>query len=68
MTQDQKKTYDLMTVKEAAQYIGLAKKTLYTMVSHRRIPFVKVGGALRFDKDHVNDWLKEQTVMPMPSK
>jgi len=27
MKQDQKKNYELMTVKEAARYIGLAEKT-----------------------------------------
>jgi len=66
---EQTKKYDLMTIKEAGIYTGLAVKTLYNMVSQRRIPFVKVGGfLLRFDKEHLNDWLKTQTVMPMPSK
>lgn len=58
--------YELMTVGEAGRYTGLSIKTLYTMVSQRRIPYVKAGRSLRFDKGHLNDWLKEQTVMPMP--
>ena len=34
----------LLDVKDAATYIGLSPHTLYTMVSQRRIPYVKVVG------------------------
>ena len=68
MKHEQKKNYELMTVKEAAQYIGLAEKTLYTKISQRQIRYLKVGRLVRFDRNALNDWLKEQTVMPMPSK
>ena len=40
----------LMSVKETAAYTGLSYHTVYTMVSQRRIPFVKVGRLLRFDE------------------
>lgn len=33
----------LISIQEAATCIGLSPHTLYTMVSQRRIPFVKVG-------------------------
>ena len=58
----------LLNVKETAEYTGLSVHTLYTMVSQRRIPFVKVGGALRFDLTLLDEWIKQHTVMPMPSK
>jgi hypothetical protein len=38
------------------------------MVSQRRIPFVKVGGALKFDPVRLQEWIKQQTVMPMPER
>ena len=60
--------YQIITIQEASQYTGLAVKTLYTMVSQRRIPHVKVGRLLRFDVGLLNQWLQEQTVMPMPVK
>ncbi len=56
----------LINIQEAAQYTGLAVKTLYTMVSQRRIPFVKVGRLVKFDVALLNDWLRQHTVMPMP--
>ncbi len=58
----------LFSIKEAAAYTGLSVHTLYTMVSQRRIPFVKVGGALRFDLALLDEWIKQHTVMPMPPK
>ncbi len=58
----------LLNVKETAEYASLSVHTLYTMVSQRRIPFVKVGGALRFDLALLDEWIKQHTVMPMPSK
>ena len=39
----------LIAIPEAAEYIGLSRHTLYTMVSQRRVPFVKVGSLVKFD-------------------
>lgn len=57
-----------MNVKEVSVYTGLATDTIYTMVSERRIPFVKVGRLVKFDLAMLDQWIKQQTVMPMPSK
>jgi excisionase family DNA binding protein len=57
----------LVSVKEAAAYTGLSPHTIYTMVSQRRIPFVKVGRLVKFDVDLLEKWIKQHTVMPMPS-
>ena len=58
----------LLTIEQVATYTGLSVHTLYTMVSQRRIPFVKVGRLVRFDPGHLEDWLANHTVMPLPSK
>ncbi len=58
----------LMSIQEAAVYTGLAVPTLYTMVSQRRIPYVKVGRLTRFDVALLDAWIKQHTVMPMPKK
>lgn len=55
-------------MEEAHQYTGLSTHTLYTMVSQRRIPYVKVGRLTKFDKDLLDAWLKQNTVMPMPER
>jgi excisionase family DNA binding protein len=61
-------TRSLINVEEAAAYLDLSPHTLYTMVSQRRVPFVKVGRLVKFDLDLLDKWIKQNTVMPMPSK
>lgn len=58
----------LLTIQEVSQYIGLSVYTIYTMVSQRRIPFVKVGRLTKFDKGRIDAWIDKNTVMPMPEK
>jgi len=55
----------LVTIQEASQYTGLSTHTLYTMVSQRRIPHVKVGRLVKFDLEMLDKWIKQQTVMPV---
>lgn len=39
----------LLTVQQAAEFLGLKPKTLYSLKAQRRIPYVKIlGNALRF--------------------
>ena len=56
----------LIAIQEAAKYTGLSSHTLYTMVSQRRIPYIKVGRLVKFDVGLLDAWLKQHTVMPMP--
>ena len=58
----------LVPIKEAAVYTGLSPHTIYTMISQRRIPFVKIGRLVKFDLDLLDKWIQQQTVMPMPLK
>jgi excisionase family DNA binding protein len=55
----------LLNIQEASEYVGLSVHTLYTMVSQRRIPFVKAGRLTKFDLGLLDAWIKQHTVMPM---
>jgi excisionase family DNA binding protein len=53
-TKDQKQMQSgtesgLITVQDAAKFLAVSTSTLYGWVYQRRIPFVKVGRALRFE-------------------
>jgi excisionase family DNA binding protein len=61
-------TCRLLDIKEVAAYTGLSVHTLYTMVSQRRIPYVKMGRLVKFDLELLDKWIRQQTVMTMPSK
>jgi excisionase family DNA binding protein len=46
----------LMDVQEAATYLRIAPKTLYGLVSQRRIPFRKAGRRLLFLEAELLEW------------
>lgn len=50
---------------EAAEYTGLSKGYLYSLVSHRQIPCFKKGKYLYFRKDELNDWIEEDRLPTM---
>jgi excisionase family DNA binding protein len=55
-------TRRLLNIKEVADYTGLSVHTLYTMVSQRRIPFVKLGRLTKFDRYELDRWIASQSV------
>lgn len=48
---------NLMTVKEAAQYLQLNYMTVYKLAQKGKIPVSKIGGTWRFKKEILDDWL-----------
>ena len=54
----------LLTVDDVAALLRLTPKGIYSMVSERRIPFVKVSNRLRFIRDDVLAWLHRNRVEP----
>ncbi len=54
-----KRFYPLSWVVE---YTGIPKNSIYQMTSKRRIPHVRRGRRLFFDKDQINKWLEEGSV------
>ena len=55
----------LVSIQDCGLYLGLSVHTLYTMVSQRRIPFVKVGRLVKFDLVLLDAWIAKRTVMPI---
>jgi len=49
----------LITVDEVAAMLQLEPRTIYNMVSQRRIPFRRAGRQLRFDPREIDEWTKE---------
>jgi two-component system response regulator (stage 0 sporulation protein F) len=54
---------DLMTTKEAAEYLKLNYMTVYKLSQRGRIPASKIGGNWRFRKDLLDDWLEKQATV-----
>jgi len=58
----------LLTVEEASSFLKVAPKTLRNWVTLRTIPFVRVGGCLRFDGQALKEWLEARAVPAAPPR
>jgi excisionase family DNA binding protein len=48
-----------LNLKEAANYLNLAKQTIYGLTSKNEIPFLKRGKKLYFKKSELENWINE---------
>ena len=54
---------EVLTLQEAAQYMGIARSSLYKMTSNQTIPFYRPNGKLIFfDKDDILTWIRRNRV------
>jgi excisionase family DNA binding protein len=51
---------ELLTVEELSDKLKVGKSTVYRWVHYDYIPYVKLGGAVRFNKVAVEKWLKSR--------
>lgn len=62
---------EVLTVKQAADFLGLSSSTIYTYISKRTIPFVKRNGTVWFLRSTLLKWLQEgekQTIISLTKK
>jgi len=53
----------LLTVKDVAKLLQCSIYQVYRLTGQKRIPYLKVaGGAIRFDSDEIETWVREQKV------
>ena len=57
----------LLSVKEAAAYLGMSKDWVYERLKSL-IPHVKIGGALRFRKEDIDRYIASRTFAPLNTK
>jgi excisionase family DNA binding protein len=59
---------EIMTPREAAEYLSVHVRTLYRLAKNGGIPGRKVGGSWRFKKDALDDWLSCRENHPSKDK
>ncbi len=52
---------EVMTLREASQYLGISPDTLYKYLSQDRIPAFKLGNRWRFKKDLLDRWMEKKS-------
>jgi excisionase family DNA binding protein len=50
----------ILTAKELSEYLQLTEVTIYKYVSEGKIPGMKIGSRWRFEKDKIDDLLKNE--------
>ena len=53
---------DIWTIKEVSTYLKIKEKTAYALVAHGKIPGFKVGGAWRFRRRDIQQWIENKKV------
>jgi excisionase family DNA binding protein len=48
---------EIMTPREAAEYLSVHVRTIYRLAKNGNIPGRKIGGSWRFKKEALDDWL-----------
>ena len=54
-----------LTAKEMADYLKINVQTLYRKVREKSpdaLPHIRVGGSIRFNKDAVDKWMRENSI------
>jgi excisionase family DNA binding protein len=54
----------LLSVIEAAAYLGISRFTIYCWTSQKRIPYVKIGGRTMLLKEDLDRFISKNRVEP----
>jgi len=52
---------EVMDIREASDYLGVSKETLYKYVYEERIPAFKLGNRWKFKKTVLDRWMERQS-------
>ena len=50
----------LLTVAEVAKILRVAPNTVYILASNKKIPSLKIGGAVRFSPQALNEYINQK--------
>ena len=52
---------EVMNVRQASEYLGVSRDTLYKYASSKTIPAFKLGNRWRFRKSKLDAWMEEKS-------
>jgi excisionase family DNA binding protein len=54
------KQKEVLNSEEAATFLGISRNTLYEWIVQKKIPHIKVGRLLKFNRSHLEKWLEKR--------
>jgi excisionase family DNA binding protein len=55
----------LLTIEEASELLQIRPKTLYCWICSKKIPYIKLGSAVRFKESELEAWIESKKVNPL---
>ena len=52
---------EILTIREVSEYLKVTERTIYRLAAAKKIPGFKVGGAWRFSKAEIDQWIRRQS-------
>ena len=52
---------EILTIKEVAVYLKVNERTIYRLLSAKKLPAFKVGGSWRFRRADIDSWIASQS-------
>lgn len=52
----------LLSVGKTANYLGVTKKQIYYWMKNHRIPFIRIGRLVFFDRVELEEWLSRNRI------
>jgi excisionase family DNA binding protein len=62
MSIDADQTAGLLTITEVAEFLRISIPTVRRLIEQRQIPFLKVGGSIRFTRSDIDAYLQKRRV------
>lgn len=53
---------EILTIKQVAEYLKVAERTIYRLAGAKKIPAFKVGGTWRLARADIDAWIKQQSM------
>lgn len=53
----------LWNTAQCAEYLNISEKTLRRWQAGHAVPFVKIGGAIRYEPDTVREWVRRSAAV-----
>jgi excisionase family DNA binding protein len=54
---------EILTLRDVADYLKVTERTIYRLISAKKIPAFKVGGTWRFSRADIDGWIKQQSLI-----
>ncbi len=60
--------FEILTISEVAEFLKISVSGVRRLQQQRQLPFIKVGGSVRFDAGDVTEYLERQRVESISAK